>query len=62
MEKIDVETKKAIVRIPQEINKLTKVIAIIGESVFNAKTLELKRKKEEFEELLKQNNHKRGIT
>lgn len=47
------ETEDAIIEIPKEINKLTKVLAAIGEALFNAKMKKFENNKEEFEELMK---------
>jgi len=57
--KLEKETEKAILQIPKEINKLTKVIAVIGETLFNAKIKKLEINKKDFEELAKEN--RRGV-
>ena len=58
MKKIDNETKKAIIQLPKEVNKLTRVIAVIGETLFNTKAKKLKKNKREFEELV----NRKGVT
>ena len=59
--KIDAETKKALIKIPMEIRQLSKTVAVVGKILATAKATKLVQDKEDFEELLKQNN-KRGIT
>lgn len=59
MQKIDAETKKAIIQIPKEINKLSKVVACVGKIMSNAETQKLARKKKDFQELLKDSSEKR---
>lgn len=61
MEKIDAETKKALIKIPGEIRQLSKTVAVVGKILANAKAAKLVQDKEDFEELLKQDN-KRGVT
>ena len=58
---LDAETKKAIVRIPNELNRLTRVIAVIGETVFDAKIQKLKQNEKEFEKLVRK-EERRGVT
>jgi len=58
---LDTETQKAIVRIPNELNRLTKVIAVIGETLFNAKMEKLELNKKEFEKLVRK-EERRGVT
>jgi len=61
MKKLEKETQKAVIQIPKEIEKLTKVIAVIGETFFNTKIRKLEQSKKDFEELVKEEN-KRGVT
>ncbi|MFH1391522.1 MAG: hypothetical protein ABIH20_04390 [Candidatus Diapherotrites archaeon] len=47
------ETEEAIEQIPRELDKLTRIISIIGETLFNTKIKKLKENQEQFEELVK---------
>ena len=60
MDKIDIETKKAIVRIPKEINKLSRVVACVGKILSNSEKQKLRKKQKDFEELLKE--HRSDVT
>ena len=47
------ETEDAIEQIPRELDKLTRIISIIGETLFNTKIKKLKENQEQFKELMK---------
>lgn len=55
MNKIDKETKKAILKIPKEINRLSRVVACIGRILSNDEAQKLRQKQKDFEELLEKN-------
>ena len=48
------ETEDAIVQIPKELNKMTKILAAIGEALFNVKMKKFENDKEEFKEFMKE--------
>jgi len=46
------KTEEAIEQIPRELDKLTRIVSIIGETLFNTKIKKLKENKEQFKELV----------
>ena len=56
------DTEKAITQIPKELNKLSRVIAVIGETLFNKKIDELHSNKIKFKELMEKEQSRRGVT
>ena len=58
--KLDKKTREAIIQTPREIRRLTKVIAIIGETLFDAKLKKIKRSEKDFKELYNK-MERRGI-
>jgi hypothetical protein len=60
---LEKETQKAITQIPKEIEKLTKVIAVIGETLLEIKILKLEENKKEFKRVIEEEkNQRRGIS
>ena len=53
------ESEEAIIQIPREINKLTRVIATIGEALLNQKIRRIVDNKEAFKELVKEQGKKK---
>jgi len=54
------KTEKAITQIPRELKKLTKVIAIIGETLIDTKITKIKRNEKEFRGIVVQENKGQG--
>lgn len=56
------ETQKAITKIPKELNKLSRIIAVIGETLFDKKIEKLRVDEKKFLELMEKEHSRRGIT
>ncbi len=60
--KMHKETQKAIRQIPKELNKLSKIIAVIGGTLVNEKIEKLHLNEKKFRELVEKEENRRGIT
>ena len=63
MEKLNGKTQSALRQIPKELQKLNRIIAVIGEILAGQKVKKLEQSKQEFKEFVEEREHEgKGVT
>jgi hypothetical protein len=60
--KLEKETQKAIIRIPKELAKLTRVLAFIGETLFGLKAIRIEKNKKKLQKIFEEKEPRSGVT